>query len=96
MDLLEFFHNKGFVSILVHFDIPDQILRQRVDTSQRSKAIFRSATSFEEVLTRQLAKSHKIEISAPIEGEADYLFVIKNTDEVESVSRGIVKIAQNL
>ncbi|MGE6261166.1 AAA family ATPase [Heyndrickxia sporothermodurans] len=42
LDLVEYFHNRGFTSILVHFDIPDHILN-----SQRSIAVFRNASTFE-------------------------------------------------
>jgi adenylate kinase family enzyme len=96
LDLLTHFHNKGFISILVNFDIPDHVLQVRVAKSQRSTTVFRSASTFEEVLTRQQAESHKGDVTAPIEGEADHLFVIKNTDEVQSVTRRIVNIAKSL
>ncbi|MEK3889111.1 ATP-binding protein [Bacillus sp. FSL K6-3431] len=96
LDLLESFHNKGFITILVNFDISDHILRERVGNSQRSKTILRSASSFEEVLTRQQAESHKGDLTAPTADEADHVFVIKNTYEVPSVTRRIVNIAQSL
>ncbi|WP_408009843.1 ATP-binding protein [Pseudalkalibacillus sp. A8] len=96
LDLLAHFHKKGFTSILVLFDIPDHVLQARVAKSQRSTTIFRSASTFEEVLTRQQVESYKDEVSEPIEGEADHLFVVKNTDEVQAVTRRIVNIAQNL
>lgn len=96
LDLLADFQNKGFISILVNFDIPDHILQARVAKSQRSTTVFRSASTFEEVLIRQQAESHKGDVRAPIEGEADHLFVIKNSDEVQSVTQRIVNIAQNL
>ncbi|MET3699585.1 predicted kinase [Bacillus oleivorans] len=94
LNLFKYFHSKGFISILVNFDIPDEVLQARVAATQRSTSIFRSAASFEEVLIRQQAESHNSEVKAPIESEADYLFVIKNSDDVHSVSREIVKIAQ--
>jgi hypothetical protein len=34
------------------------------------------------------------DVIAPIEGEADYLFVVKNADEVKSVIRGIINIVK--
>lgn len=92
LDLLAHFHNQGFVSALVNFDIPDHILQARVADSQRSKAIFRSASSFEEVLIRQQAESHKAGIADPTEGEADHLFVIKNSDDVLSVIQAILQL----
>lgn len=86
-DLLAHFQNKGFISILVNFDIPDHILQARVATSQRSITVFRSASTFDEVLTRQQAESHKGDVAAPIEDEADHFFVIKNSEEVQSVTQ---------
>ncbi|TCP29073.1 hypothetical protein EV207_113110 [Scopulibacillus darangshiensis] len=96
LNLIQDFKNKGFTSVLVHFDIPDHVLEERVAKSQRSTIIFRSASTFEEVLTRQQAESHKAGVTAPIEGEADHLFVIKDADEARSVSSEIVNIARDL
>jgi adenylate kinase family enzyme len=96
VDLLSHFQNKGFISILVNFDIPDHILQARVAKSQRSTTVFRSASTFEEVLIRQQAESHKVDVTAPIKGEADHFFVIKNSDEVQSVTQRIINIAQSL
>jgi adenylate kinase family enzyme len=96
LDLLERFHQKGFVSILVNFDIPDHILQTRIANSQRSTHIFRTASSFEEVLKRQQAESHNDDVMAPIKGEADYLFEIMDGNEVHSVIQEITNIAQSL
>jgi hypothetical protein len=96
LNLLEHFHNKGFISILVNFDIKDHILHERVVNSQRSTIIFRSASTFEEVLIRQKDESHKGDVIDPIEGEADHLFGIRNSDEVKSVTQRIVNIAQSI
>lgn len=95
LDLLAYFRDKGFIRILVNFDLPDHILEERVSKSQRSTTIFRSASSFEEVLIRQQAASHNGEVTAPLEGEADHFFVIKNTDEVQNVIQTIMDIAQS-
>ncbi|MEK5028810.1 AAA family ATPase [Paenibacillus sp. FSL M7-1046] len=96
LEMLERFHHKGFVSILVHFEIPDDILHSRISNSQRSTTIFRSASNFEEVLSRQQAESHHSDVVAPAAGEADHLFVIKDSDEVQSVIQKITNIAQGL
>ncbi|MCJ8007826.1 ATP-binding protein [Lederbergia wuyishanensis] len=92
LNLLKNFKNKGFITILVHLDIPDHILQERVSSSHRSTAIFRTASTFEEVLNRQQAESH----SDPIEEEADYLFVIKDTEEIQLVTSRITDIANSL
>jgi predicted kinase len=90
VERLKHFHEMGFTSILVHFDIPEQILLERVAVSRRSKTIFRTASTFEEVLMRQIAGG----IVEPTEDEADYLFKIKSSDEVESVIHRLVTIAK--
>ena len=59
ISLLEHFKSKGFFSIIVNFDIPDHVLLQRVSESQRSTAVFRTASTFEEVLIRQQAETGK-------------------------------------
>lgn len=95
--LLEEVFPKGeFIRILVHFDIPDQVLQARVGQSQRSTNILRVAANFEEVLIRQQADSLKEDVADPIEGEADYLFVIKNNEEIQSIIQRIVYIARCL
>jgi hypothetical protein len=66
-------------------------------TYERNTNIFRGAYSnFEEVLVRQQAESQKEDITDPVEGEADYLFVIKDNKEVDSVIQKIVHTAQSL
>jgi hypothetical protein len=94
--VLEQFRNKGFTSVLVNFDLPDEVLRARVADSRRSTAIFRKASSFEEVLNRQIADSHKDDVTAPIDGEADHLFVISDSEEAAVVIRNIVELVQRL
>ncbi|UKS28069.1 ATP-binding protein [Paenibacillus sp. HWE-109] len=48
-NVLRYFHEKGFRSIIVYFNLSIEILRARVEQTQRSKTIFRSASSFLEV-----------------------------------------------
>ena len=96
ISLLDYFKSKGFISILVNFDIPDHVLLERVSTSQRSTAVFRTASTFEEVLLRQQAESEKAGVTNPTKGEADYLFEIKSNDDVQTVIREIVNTAQDL
>lgn len=88
------YNPKQFVRILVHFDIPDDILRERVKNSKRSTNIFRFAFDFEEVLERQEADSQSEDISVPGEDEADYLFEMKDNAEKKSVINKIVRIAE--
>lgn len=86
-----FFDSEAFTRILVHFDIPDEVLKDRVAQSKRSSAIFRSDnTTFKELLGRQ---QHE-DVTDPVEGEADRLFVINTSEEVDSVIDSIVKLAK--
>lgn len=95
--LEELFNKDEFVRILVHFDIPDDVLQRRVTQSERSTNIFRGAYSnFEEVLVRQQAESLKEDVTDPVAGEADHLFVIKDNEEIDSVIKDIVHIANCL
>ncbi len=89
LDLLTYFQGHGFRSILVHFKLPERILHERVANSRRSKSIFRKAASFSEVLDRQLAERNVID---PTEDEADHLFVIEDSSEVDSVIQSILHI----
>lgn len=90
LNLLEGFRDKGFDSILVYFDIPDEILQRRVAHSNRDKNIFRSAAGFEEVLVRQIAESNDENMGPPSESEADHFFRIENSDQVAVVIDQIV------
>jgi predicted kinase len=94
LDQLAFYHEKGFKSILVNFDIPTHVLEERIAKSNRSKNVLRVASTFEEVLNRQENETNKEDIIAPIKGEADYFFTMKNSDDIQSVIERIVNIAQ--
>jgi len=86
--LLAKFHSLGFTSVLVNFDIPDDVLEARVANTKRSTIIFRSAASFEEVLRRQQTES----VIAPAKTEADFYFTISNNAEIPQVIGNIVAL----
>ena len=89
----EFFTEEKFIRILVHFDLSDEVLLQRVKTSNRSTNIFReSYSSFQQVLNQQ-QKAPSENISS---NEADYLFVIKDNAENDLVIEQIIEIAQSI
>lgn len=91
----DLFNKKEFIRIIVHFDIPDDVLYDRVSKSQRSTNIFRgSYTNFKELLIHQLTESIKEE--EPIESEADYLYVIKNNEHINTVIKSIICISRSL
>ena len=94
--LEELFTTNKFIRILVHFDISDAVLQERVVQSQRSTNIFRGGYSnFEELLISQQAESIKEDVADPIIGEADHLFVIRDSKEVNSVIQKIVHMADS-
>lgn len=89
----EVFTSEKFVRILVNFNIADEILLNRVKQSQRSTNIFRgSYSNFEQVLIRQQKESLHEDIVEPSIDEAEYLFVIENNEEVDSVIQQIIQI----
>lgn len=88
--LLAEFHNKGFTSILVHFDIADSILQERTAASRRSTEILRTAVSFQEVLDKQQTNG-----VAPSESEADILISIKQPDETPAAINQIVGLVMH-
>lgn len=90
MKLLEHLKSKGFTTIIVNFNIPENVLKDRVNHSQRSTTILRTVSTFEEVLIRQNKESNQGNVIEPQEDEVDYFFVIKKSDDVQSVIRKIV------
>lgn len=95
--LNELFPQNEYVRILVHFDIPDDVLYERVARSTRNTNIFRGGyASFKEVLDRQQTESLHEDVVDPIENEADYLFVIRNSKDVNSTIEEIVHLAKVL
>ncbi|KAB2369245.1 ATP-binding protein [Bacillus thuringiensis] len=93
--LNEVFPQNEYIRILVHFAIPDDVLYERVGLSKRSTNIFRgNYSSFKEVLHRQQVKSLYEDVVDPIENEADYLFVIRNSKDVNSTILKIVHLAK--
>ncbi|MDQ0160765.1 AAA family ATPase [Alkalibacillus salilacus] len=95
--LEEIYNQEKFIRILVHFDIPDEILYERVNESERSTTVLRGDfSSFKEVLLKQQAESKLDDVVAPEVGEADYLFVIKYNEKFDDVIKKIVHISKCL
>ncbi|WYP26869.1 ATP-binding protein [Alkalihalobacillus sp. FSL W8-0930] len=91
--LNELFHQGEYIRILVHFDLDDQILEQRIARSHRETTIFRGPyNSFEDVLRKQQADS----ATSPSPEEADHLSVIKTDHDVDTVISNIIQIEQNM
>ena len=92
LKLLEHLHSKGFTTIIVNFNIPEQVLRDRVNNSRRTTTILRTVPTFKEVLTRQDNETNQGDVIEPREGEADHLFTIQDADDVQSVIQKIVNL----
>ncbi|RIW34671.1 ATP-binding protein [Bacillus salacetis] len=86
--MLDYFHQRGFTSILVNFEIPDETLLKRIEQSNRNTRIFRSASTFAEVLKRQNEDS----VEKPGREEADHFFVISEPQDTEQVINEILQI----
>lgn len=89
-DVLQNFHDNGFGSIIVHFNLPIDLLKERVIQTQRSKAVFRSASSFLEVLERQEETTE----NQPSKDEANYLFEIKDPNDTLEIIQQIKEISE--
>ena len=90
--LLHYYKKNDFKTILVFFDIPEEVLYARVKNSNRKTDILRTASSFLEVLDRQQSEMKKEEICAPTEEEADYFFTIQDEKDVDKVVKDLVVI----
>lgn len=96
LGMLSQFRKLGFVTVLVHFDIPDDLIKARIANSQRSTNIFRTASNFEEVFNRQQTENNRKDVGDPTEGEADHYFKINRVEETQSVIQNIIEIDQSL
>lgn len=95
LHLIDHFLSKGFTSVVVNFDLPEHVLNERVSNSERSTSILRTVSTFKEVLIRQESETNQGDVIMPIEGEADHLFVINSEEDVQSVIKEIVNLAQH-
>ncbi|MBM7578615.1 AAA family ATPase [Jeotgalibacillus terrae] len=93
--LKEIYHKEAFTRILVHFDLSDDILYERVENSTRDTHIFRGPyKTFKDVLIRQEKESELPDIVDPVEGEADYLLMVKEPADVDRVIEKIVTLVE--
>lgn len=95
MKLLEHLRSKGFTTIIVNFNIPEHVLKDRINHSRRSTTILRTVSTFKEVLTRQDNETNRGDVIEPREDEADHFYVIKDADDVQSVIQKIVNFIPN-
>lgn len=86
--LLRYYREKGFTTVVVSFDIPDEILKERIKSSQRDVSILRTVSSFEEVLAQQKEDC----LVAGNEKAADYVFVIRKERDMERIASSITDL----
>ncbi|MCT1578781.1 ATP-binding protein [Oceanobacillus kimchii] len=93
--LIQWYRNNELIPVIVHFDIPDDVLLKRVQTSTRKTNIFRFASNFEEVLARQCEDAKDDDIQEPNENEADYFFRITHEMNTDLVIHKIQEIVSS-
>ncbi|GGD25787.1 ATP-binding protein [Pontibacillus salipaludis] len=91
--LLDQFRQRGVKTILVYFNLPKQVLEERIEQTNRSTDIFRVATTFEEVLERQSVNEQE-DLLPPTQSETDHLFVINGAKDTHTVISDICNIAE--
>ncbi|WP_400247414.1 ATP-binding protein [Niallia sp. JL1B1071] len=90
-ELLSYYKKHDFTTVLVHFDLPISLLKERIAKNNRDTLRLRTAFSYDEVLARQ-DKQTGMEALDPIAGEADYLFTVKEEENVLAVMEMICKL----
>ncbi len=90
-ELLSYYKENNFTSILVHFNLPISLLKERIAKNNRDTLRLRTASSYDEVLARQ-DKQTGMEALDPIPGEADYLFTVKEEGDVSVILEKISKL----
>lgn len=93
LKLLDFYRSKGFTTILVNFDMADEVLKTRIDQAGRDTSVLRTVSSFKDVLVRQQAESVDNPGVTPRPDEADYLFSVTNEQQAEAAISEIREIA---
>lgn len=93
LKLLEFYQSKGFTTILVNFDVADEVLEARIDQAGRDTSILRTVSSFYDVLERQRAESFENPGVTPAPGEADHLVTVATEQQVETAISKICELA---
>ena len=83
------YRNKGFSTIIAYFDLPEITLRKRIAKGNRDTTILWTVPGFEQVLDRQMN-----EASEPSADEADYLFVIRDANDVLTITERVLNAIQ--
>lgn len=90
--IFKYYQERGFASIIVYFDLPETILRERIARGSRDTGILRTVSGFEQVLDRQMRLEKAEE---PKADEADYLFIIRDVNDVGHIMEKVIYTIQN-
>lgn len=92
LNLIEKFKKEGFQTIIVNFDLPLEILKDRILNSHRDTTILRNVSNYDEVLDIQLKQTKKEGFIPPNEDEVNHLFTITNETDIQTVIEKIIKL----
>ncbi|MEK3953785.1 AAA family ATPase [Psychrobacillus sp. FSL K6-1464] len=92
LNLIEKFKKEGFQTLLVNFDLPIDILKDRIINSHRDITPLRNVSNYNEVLEIQLKQTENEEFISPNKDEVDHLFTISNETDVQTVIEKIIKL----
>ena len=70
----------------VYFDLPEELLAQRIKKAKKTTRIIRESKNFKDLLVSQ-----KNRIQIPKESEFDEFFVIKSEKDLDKVKRELIK-----
>ena len=90
--MIEKFKKEGFQTLLVNFDLPIDILKDRIINSHRDITTLRNVSNYNEVLEIQLKQTENEGFISPNKDEVDRLFTISNETDVQTVIEKIIKL----
>ncbi|MET3575477.1 ATP-binding protein [Bhargavaea ullalensis] len=87
---LDRYKEYGFETVLVCFNLSEDMLRLRIRKSQKSTDVFRVSLTYDDLLERQQKQFPDV---MPAAGEADHLFTVSGTEEINPVIGRILGLA---
>lgn len=94
-----YFPKEQFIRIIVHFDIEEKILFERIQNTNRTTTIFRdSSMSFDQLLTLQHHETKEQGFDTPTkaEAEAEHIFTLQSKDDEKLIIHEIVQLAKQM
>jgi predicted kinase len=83
--VIKSFRKFGAKVVLVYFDIPDDVLRDRIKKAKREKSMLTVSKDFYQVLDKQ----NKYLFNKPSKTEVDYFFTISSAKGYDRVSKSV-------